>query len=592
MDTLIKAFFATCDKFPQNPAIQHKIKGKWVTLTFKEYKEKAVQLALFLRKLGIDRDDKIAILSKNRLEWCLTDLSILINRAISVPLYPTLQTSQIKYILRESDCRIVFLEDKLQVEKFTEIFSELPELIKLVVMDPLGVELSEKVLTFSECLRQGSLIESTEIASIEKFACQAKETEISSIVYTSGTTGQPKGVMLSHKNIISNINNILQVYPITHEDTTISILPLSHVLERTAGFFAIHITAGAMYAFAESIEKVSENIREISPTIVIAVPRLLEKMYVKMLSNVRSGSAMQRWIFEWALKVGYSYARSKRSGRPGVLLQWQHQMAQLLVFSKIHQRLGGRIRNFISGGAPLEPRITEFFEAINIVVLEGYGLTETSPVTNVNCPNKMVIGSVGPSLPDVQVKIAEDGEILVKGPNVMVGYYKNQDATNEVMTQDGWFKTGDLGRIDEKGCLWITDRKKEIIITSGGKNIAPQPIEQRIKASPLIQSVMLIGDRRNFVTAIILPELDNIREQAGLVDIDPENIESNLEVRRLIQEEIKIINTDLPKYEQIKKILIVGDEWSEKTGELTPTMKLKRRVIMEKYKDRIEDLYL
>ncbi len=592
--TLVQAFLYTTERYSQEPAVTFKSRNKWQTYSYSEYRRKSLSIAAGLSELNIQPFDNIAILSGNRPEWIIADMGILSSRAVSVPLYPTLKSAQICFILKESECKVIFLEDREQFEKIRPIMADLPDLRYVVVIDPIGVEMEKSTFSFSELLEKGGVVLSKAEAAILQRARSVEAEDLASIVYTSGTTGTPKGVMLTHKNFVSNGRSILESYEILHSDSILSILPLSHVLERMAGYFACFIMAGTQYSFAEKVETVAEDMNAVSPTIFVGVPRLFEKMYSRIMNTVHSSSAVKRMLFNWAVKTGDQYHRQQIKSNPGAFIEYQYKLAYSLVLKKIHDKFGGRIRFMISGGAPLEPQISEFFNAIGLPLMEGYGLTETAPVTNVNQLKAFRIGTVGRSLPGVTVKTAEDGEILVKGPNVMKGYYKNPEATQEVFTEDGWFKTGDIGKIDEDGYLWITDRKKEMIVTSGGKNVAPQPIENLLKSSRYISQIMLIGEQRNFVSALIVPEFEALEEYArsnGIPFDSLSELVNHSQIQNLYQSELDQRMEDLPRYEQVKKFLILCEPWTINSGELTPTLKLKRQVILQNYREQVESFY-
>jgi len=592
--SLVEAFFNTTESNANRPAILYKSNDQWVHYSFDEYRQMVLSIAASLVGMGFKKGDKAAILSNNRPEWIITDMGIMTAGAVSVPLYPTLQSDQIHYILEQSESRVVFLEDRDQLEKVLSILPELPKLQCIVIFDPIGADLAEKVFSLSEIIDRGGKSYDQNKENVMQRAHDVGLEDLASIVYTSGTTGDPKGVMLSHGNFLSNAKSILSLIKITPEDLTISILPLSHVLERTGSFFSCFTAGGSRYAFIESLETVGPDIIATHPTFLIAVPRLLEKIYSKIMFTVQTSSGIKKALFNWGLKSGEAYQRALRKGKVGFLVELKNKIALALVFKKIHEKFGGQLRHMVCGGAPLEPKIAEFFTAIGLSVLEGYGLTETSPVTNVNRPGAVRIGAVGPTVPGVQVKIAEDGEILIKGPNVMKGYYKNPEATRESFTEDGWLMTGDIGRVDEEGYLWITDRKKEIIVTSGGKNIAPQPIENKLKKSQFINQVMIVGERRNYVTALIVPEFEMLELWANdndLGSLSRTELLKNEKVLALIESEIRGEVQNLPRYEQVKSFKLLDELWSTETGELTPTMKLKRKVIQNRYQNCIDKLY-
>lgn len=593
--TIPAAFLARTEVLPESVAIQYKANNKWQIITYAELRSHVFALATYLCSEGIKPGDKIAILSQNCPEWIVADLAIMTTGAVSVPIYPTLQSAQIKFILAESETRALLVENREQYDKIKPFLQEIPSLRHIILKDPVGVDLTANLFSLNEVIEKGlRMLATTRDEVIEK-ARRVGSQDLASIVYTSGTTGNPKGVMLTHGNFMSNANAIRKILDLTTDDSLLSFLPLSHVLERTASYFACFLVIGLRFCFAERIETVADNLREIKPSLMVGVPRFYEKVYGRIQESVYAGSKIKQAIFAWAVKVGERYQRDRMNKRESIVIQLQHQIAHALVFKKLHERVGGQMRYFISGGAPLEPRIAEFFFAVGLPIYEGFGLTETSPVTNVNSPEYYRIGSVGRVVRDVQVQIAQDGEILVKGPNVFQGYFKNPDATQEAFTEDGWFKTGDIGRIDADGFLWITDRKKEIFVTSGGKNIAPQPIENFFKTNPFVQQIMLIGDRKNFLSAVIVPNFERLQAWAkdkGIRFDTNEDLIKNADVISKYDDEIRIMASDLPRFEQVRRIILVSREWTVETGELTPTLKLKRKVILENYRDRIEKLYL
>lgn len=592
--SLVHAFLDTTSRNPGRPALLFKEKEQWKNISFTEYRSRALSVAAFLHDSGINAGERIAILSNNRPDWIIADMGLLSQGCVSVPIYPTLMEDQIRYILGQSGTRGVFVENRDQFQKLQAIMDDLPEIQFIAAFDPVGIEMDGKLLSFSEILKRGKAAYDQDQDGILERANKVKRDDLASIVYTSGTTGKPKGVMLSHGNFISNAESVLERYDIGEDDLSLSILPLSHVLERLGSFITCFTLGGSQYAFVESLETVAADINSVRPTIFIAVPRLFEKIHAKIMNQVQEGSGLKKSIFNWAVKTGGKYQRAKREGTPGFFLEYLNRLAYTLVHKKVHEKFGGRIRYIISGGAPLEPRINDFFIAIGLPLREGYGLTETSPVTNLNTISEYRIGSVGKLVPNVEIKICDDGEILVKGPNVMIGYYGDPDATKEAFTDDGWFKTGDIGKVDEDGYLWITDRKKEILVTSGGKNVAPQPIENLLKQCPVVSQVMIIGDKRNFVSALIVPDFDHLNVWASrnnLSDLTVDDLLNNPVCNEYIQKELAEIVSSLPKYEQVKKYILLKDAWSVESGELTPTMKIKRRQILEKHTARIEELY-
>jgi long-chain acyl-CoA synthetase len=452
----------------------------------------------------------------------------------------------------------------------------------------------EGVLPWSDLMETGKTVLLKNPKTIEDDLEQIQRDDISSIIYTSGTTGTPKGVVLTHNNFLSNIEGVLKVINVSENDSFLSFLPLSHVFERTAGhFFATHV--GAAVAYAENIETVGDNLREVHPTVMTSVPRFFEKVYAKILDSLEEGSALKKKIFLWAIEVGKKANLYKQKGLSlKGLLKYQHNIANKLVYSKLRERVGGKIRFFVSGGAPLSREINEFFNAAGLSLLEGYGLTETSPVITCNRENNFKFGTPGLPLDNVEVVIAEDGEILTRGPNVMKGYYKNEEETRETIDEEGWLHTGDIGYLDKDGYLYITDRKKNIIVTSGGKNIAPQPIENLFITSKYIEQSVVLGDKRKYCTAFIVPNMDNLKlfaEKGELSYTDEDDLLNKSEVYSLIRKEIDSVSVDLASYETIKEFKLLKDPFTIESGELTPTMKVKRNVVEQKYGNLIEAMY-
>ena len=592
--TLASLFLATSERFSHRSAMRFRHDGRWMEYSFKELREKVFGCFHALKQLGLCRGDHVAILSENRAEWFIADLGIQCLGGASVPLYPTLKTDQIEYIVKQSDSKLILVENREQLGKIRHCLDAFPNLKKVVVLDPFGVELDDKIISYQEFNYLGrELLKKGESEVMESIAA-VQPQDLASLVYTSGTTGHPKGVMLSHENFIADIMSLKRLFDLSEQDVILGILPLSHVLERCGAYYTAFLASGSMYVFTESLETVARDMTEVKPTFIVAVPRLFEKIYLRIIDSVKSGSGIKKGIFNWALQIGRAYFLENRSTPKSFLLQQQYRVAHQLVFSKLHQRFGGRIRYFVSGGAALEPKIAQFFASVGIKIMEGYGLTETSPVNSVNHDKAVRLGSVGKPIDCVQLKLAEDGEILVKGPNVTRGYYKKPEETHELFDDEGWLKTGDIGRLDEDGFLWIIDRKKEIIVTSGGKNIAPQPIESMLTATPYISHAMLVGDHRNFIAALIVPDFDKLGEwcrKNGLGDLDREAMIRHEDVYNKIQSEIQETLAGLPRYEQAKKFVLLPHPWTVDGGELTPTMKLKRRVILRKYTAHIDALY-
>ena len=578
--------------FRKPDLLRYKSRGAWRDISTDEFAGTVTSLALGLESLGVRRGDRVAILSENRPEWTAFDHAVLNLGAVVVPIYPTLLTDQVRYILDNSQARVLVVSTPAQMGKVLPVLESLPDLEKLVILDAPADVPPSRAVPWSAVLRDGEARHRADPRRFEAARAAVAPGDLASILYTSGTTGDPKGVMLTHLNFASNVNATLQVIQFTVRDVTLSFLPLTHVLERMVEF--AYLAAGATIAFAESIEAVPQNILEIRPTVVAGVPRLFEKINARIMETVRASPLVRRLIFGLALKVGRSQARSLLAGRGAPLaVRLLHPVTDRLVFSKVREKLGGRLRFFISGGAPLSAAIAEFFYAAGIRILEGYGLTETSPVIAVNTLAETRLGTVGPVVPGVEVKIAGDGEILVRGPNVMKGYYRNEEATREAI-RDGWFSTGDIGLLDGGGFLKITDRKKDLLKTSGGKMVAPQPIENLLKTDRFISQAVLIGDRRNFISALIVPDPALLESYARRKEISYKSVEEltrNPRVLDLFRRRVEAKMAGLPPFQTVKKFRLLPGELTQEAGELTPTLKLKRRVIEQKFAALIESMY-
>ena len=495
---------------------------------------------------------------------------------------------QVKYIINDSDAKIVVCSNRELWLKVEAVRHELPSVHHFVLIDEEG---PQGVVSLSEVMARGKRPAAADPGLFEKRALAVKPDDLASIIYTSGTTGVPKGVMLTHANFVSNAKALDAVTEFTAKDTILSFLPLSHVLERMTTFSFLY--KGATIAYAESIETVAENLLEVRPTIMISVPRLFDKIYAKVMDNVLTQSPLKRKIFFWALSVGKKYgARTIRHQPIPRGLDVRHKLAAKLVFSKIVEKTGGRVHFFVSGGAPLSGDVAEFFYAIGITILEGYGLTETSPVLTCNTFDKMKFGTVGPPVPGVEIKIAPDGEILAKGPNVMKGYYKKQQETREAF-EGGWFHTGDIGHFDEEGFLVITDRKKDIIVTAGGKNVAPQPIENLLKTNPYIQTAVVVGGGRKFISALIVPDFEKLEAYArakGIPFGSRRELVEREEIVAFMLAEVNRTTPHLASYERIKKVVLLDRDFNADT-ELTPSLKVKRHIVEKTFKDKIDLLY-
>lgn len=581
-------------EFSSRLALKYRKQGVFVTLTYAAYYERVLMVSRGLVKMGVKPGDRIAILSENRAGWVIADMGILSTGAVTVPIYPTNTPEQIEYMINHSGAKIVFVSGKFQYSKLLKVREAMPGLELVVSLERFLGDPSFPVTTFYQLSEIDSPITPEEKKEIEARIDQVKPDDMLTLIYTSGTTGVPKGVMLSHNNILTNIESLTEKSGVSNgNEVLLSFLPLSHILERTAGYY-MTIRNGSLIAFADSIEKVPENMMEIRPTVMISVPRLFEKIYHRIFENAHQMPAVKKALFHWAVDIGKKYvAATYIDKQPSSLLNVKYSIADRLIFSKVRAKFGGNMKMFCCGGAPLDKTINEFFWVIGIPIFEGYGLTETSPALCFNNFEHIRFGSIGVPLKQTEFKIAEDGEIMVKGPQVMLGYYNDPAATAEAI-QDGWFKTGDIGHIED-GFIYITDRKKELIITAGGKNIAPQPLENELKMITYVSSAFVYGDRKPYLTALIVPNMERMLEFAKekhLNFFEMEDLVMNEQIQKLFEQRLAEINSHLPPYETIKKFVLLPHDFSIDGGELTPTLKLRRKVIYEKYKQRIEDLYI
>ena len=587
--TIAEMFIQCVEQFADNPAFFDKIDGEWQKKTYREAGDIVENLASGLASLGVQKGDKIAIISTNSSRWAFADYAITGLGAVTVTVYPTLTTPHMKYIFDDSETHYAFVGNKEQLDKTKSLIQECEHMKGYVLMDDSDDD-TDKVFGFSSLIERGKAYKESSDFDFKAIASTINPDDLLTLIYTSGTTGNPKGAMLSHNNLIANIKSGKKSIHIDESDVFLSFLPLSHVFERMVGHFS-GLTSGGRVYYAESIDTVADNMGEIKPTIMASVPRLYEKMYAKIIDKVSNDPPLRQKIFWWAISVGKeAMPNICKNSRPSGWLGFKFGLAEKLVFSKIKERVGGRLRFFVSGGAPLSQEIAEFFAAANIIILEGYGLTETSPVITNNRLEDVKFGTVGKPIDGVEVKIAEDGEIICRGENVMVGYYNNEAATREVIDENGWFHTGDIGEFDEDGFLRITDRKKNIIVTSGGKNIAPAPMEIALIASKYIEQVVVLGDRRNFVSALIVVAQETLSEWANEQGIDGEIIQDE-RTDKLFENEVSKAMAGFAHYETVKKFKLVADEWSVESGELTPTLKVKRKVVEKKYADLIDSIY-
>jgi long-chain acyl-CoA synthetase len=581
METIKRLFdipYLQLKKYPKKDALAAKENGEWRLYSTQEYVDLANSFSKGLIAMGINPGDKIALISNNRPEWNIADIGILQVGAIGVPVYPTISENDYKFIFNDAEVKLCIVSDQDLYNKVIAVKAEIPTLQEVYSFNKLS-----DVKHWTEIIKAGAAIPQEEV---EKRKEAITENDLATIIYTSGTTGLPKGVMLSHKNIVSNTTACIERLPCDENSSGLSFLPICHIYERMILY--LYQIKGVSIYFAESLETIKDNIVEVRPHVFTAVPRLLEKVYDGIVTKGTEAGGIKAAIFRWALKLTESYEYGMKPG-------FMRKLADKLVYSKIRAKLGGRIEAVASGSAALQPRLARFFNAIGIPTFEGYGLTETSPVVSVNSKaTGVVFGSVGRVLDGVQVKIAEDGEILTKGPNLMIGYYKRPDLTAEVIDADGWFHTGDIGEMKD-GFLKITDRKKEIFKTSGGKYVAPQPIENKLKESRFIEQAMVVGENEKFPAALIVPAFAFVKEWAKAKGINigetNEEIIKNSEVIARIKEEINTTNKSLGQWEMLKKFELLPAEWAIDKDELTPTLKLKRKVIMRNYETQVKKIY-
>lgn len=577
--TLPQLFRAAVDKAGSRPYLGSKQSGAYGYQTYAEVQGRVHALARALVELGFEPGQMVAQMAGNRPEWPITDLGTLHAGLVHVPLYPTLAPEAIAYILNDCQARLLVVGSAEQLSRVLEAAPRLTHLERIVVMDAHQQSSPLPLLGFEELLGLGHPRHQEEV---ERRVAALKATDLASLVYTSGTTGEPKGAMLRHGNFVSNALTAGSLIGVRRDDVELSFLPLSHVFERML-YYAFTSVGGAI-AYAESIDTVAQNLGEVRPTVMASVPRLYEKMHGRILESVRQASEVRRKLFHWAMEVGRRSFEASQRGHVPNWLQLQRRFAYKLVFSKLRQRLGGRIRFLISGSAPLRHEVGAFFLHSGFDLLEGYGLTETSPIVTVNPPDAIRLGTVGRPLPGVEVLIAGDGEIMVRGPNVMAGYFHKPDATREALDQDGWFHTGDIGAFDADGYLKITDRKKELLVLSNGKKVAPAPLEECLKSSPFIEQAVVVGDNRNFVAALVVPDARAMGSDLESLARDPQAVE------RITAEAARLC-AGFSNYERVKKVALLPRELTQEAGDLTPTLKVKRRVVLERFASTLEELY-
>ena len=593
--TIPDMFLNITSQFSSKLLYHYKENNNWIGIKGSDVHSTVKKISAALQAINIKDGDKVAILSTNSPRWSMADYGIICNASVTVTVYPTLLPAQIEYILDNSDTKAIFVENNEQLDKINQIRGNLETLSHVIVMDDSLSDSVDNVYNFMDFLDLGKKFQSNNEFSLTKISEGIKQDDLLTIIYTSGTTGNPKGVMLTHGNLISNVNATIKMADLKEDEehSFLSFLPLSHVLERMAGHFT-SFAIGAEVYFAESIETVADNLMETSPSIVCSVPRLFEKMYNKISDGLKTAPKIRRKIFDFAYNTGKQTAHIYDKTTLTGFQKFKYNLSKKLVYSKIKEKLGGRIRFFVSGGAPLSKEVAEFFSYLDITILEGYGLTETSPVLTSNVEGDLKFGTVGKPLFNVDIQIAKDGEILAKGPNIMKGYYKNDVATKEAIDSDGWLHTGDIGEFDDEGFLKITDRKKSLIVTSGGKNIAPAPLENALVASVYVEQIVAIGDKRNFISALIAPNfeaLEGYLKTKGIEGLSPSEMASHPKTVELFNSEVENRMESFAQYEKIKKFIIIDRLFELEKNEITPSLKIRRKAISENFKETIDAMY-
>jgi len=588
-ETLAKMILRQAESYGAKTALQRKVDGTYTDISWNEMATNIAAFARSLSALGIGQGDRVAIMAPNCPEWVYADIGALSCTAISVPVYHTEGFDTLRHIVNDSGSRILFLASQLLAREVADQWEEMGSLEKVVMIE--GQPDHPNMLSLSDFRALGDSVKDSDV---KQRLDAGAGGDLATLVYTSGTTGVPKGAMLTHRNILSNIEACAQLYAITESDTCLSFLPLSHIFERMAGYYFM-LSKGVTIAYAENIDSVPLNLTEVQPTIVISVPRLYEKMFARVMERVLAGPWIRKQIFFAAVKIGRAHVARQLAGQPDpALLKIGLALAGKLVFSKLRERLGGRLRFFISGGAPLVQNVAEFFLAAGIPIYEGYGLTETSPVLACNRAGAIRLGAVGKSVPGTEIKIADDGEIIARGPGIFKGYWQNPEKTAEVL-QDNWFHTGDIGEIDADGFLKITDRKKDLIVTAGGKNIAPQFLENLFKTDKFLANAVVYGDRKPFLTALLVPNFDNIEKYARYKKIDFLNhcdLVNHPRILDLVRRRIDRMQASLPSYSRIKRFTLLSRDFTADEGEVTPTLKIKRKAVAANFQQVLEGMYL
>ena len=592
-NTVPKAFLHHVTEQKHDIANWSKVKGVWESQTWGEYGANAKKIGQALLASGMNPGDKVSILSQTRLEWVMCDMAIMCIGCVTAPVYHSNTKEQVLYIAEHSDARLMFIEDQEQLDKILEIWGRLPNVEKAVVFDAYHPKDLPNVTSFADFIETG-----IDDDSFEQRIESSKPEEVISFIYTSGTTGHPKAGVINSDNVISMIKYLPDMLDIRKEDISLAYLPLAHIAERLLGHF-LKLVYGNETAFAESIEDMPDNTRQVGPTILFGTPRVYEKYYARISTGIGDATWVQKKVYNWSVETGRKRSEllSKKKSIP-ITLKFKSAIAKFLIYNKIKDIFGGRIRFMISGAAPISPEIIHYFKWMGITIYEAYGMTETTGVISCNKPGFVKIGSVGQLLPETEVKIADDGEICVRAPQNIKEYYKNEEATNELLKPGSndsfWLHTGDVGHIDEDGYLFITDRKKDLIITAGGKNVAPQNIENLLKTSPYVSQAMVFGDKKPYLTALITMDEDEIAKFARdhkLLYQDLANLSKKEEVHELYRQEVHLKNEKLASYETIKKFFVLEEDFDQDKDELTPTLKVRRKVVTERYRDILENLY-
>jgi long-chain acyl-CoA synthetase len=595
--SLAEMFLLQAERYRDRVLYRFARGGQWEDCTWQEALRRVQEIALGLVSLGVKKGDRVAIFSANRVEWSLIDWANICIGALTVPIYSSSTANQLSHILSHSGSTMLFVEYPERIQKANRLDPSLALLRKIILIESVGKSIPSsieptKVISLDKLQEMGRRYRETDKEAFERLAYSLRAEDDLTIIYTSGTTGEPKGVLTTHAHYLFMIDAVESTISFTDEDINLQFLPLAHSFGRLEHF--VIVAKGFTCAFARSLETIAKDLQVIRPTLLFSVPRIYENAYARIRSRVAASGALHKLLFHYGLAIGQRYSRYQREGKKvSRFVRLGYSLVHRLIFSKIHTSFGGRLRLAISGGAPLAPRIAEFFHSVGILILEGYGLTESSTVSHVNRPDRYKFGSVGLPLKGVECRIAPDGEILLCGPNVFKGYYREPKATQEVIDSGSWFHTGDIGEIDGGGFLHITDRKKDLIVTSGGKKVAPQMIENLLKTDPLISQVIVVGDRQAHLMALITLNQDQIREwgrHEGLEFSSPEELTSHPRVASLVKERIRHKNKQLAAFEAIRSFRILSHEFSVEKEELTPTLKLRRQVVMEHYKDLIDEM--